>query len=55
MLTLQHHKNSGWAEIDISRLDQTVWKFSVADSLDLSRILLTPPTQSCLVGVSGLN
>ena len=34
----------------ISRLDKTVSKFSVADSLDLSLILFTLPTRlSCLV------
>ena len=30
----------------ISRLDKTLSKFSVADSLDLSSILFTPPTQT---------
>jgi len=29
----------------ISRLDKTVSKFSVADSLDLSPIMFTPPTR----------
>ena len=45
----------------ISRLDETVSKFSVADSLDLSPIQFTPRTPrrqdktACLVGVDGVN
>ena len=41
----------------ISRLDKTVLKFLVADSLDLSPIQFTPPTSTslCLVDVGGVN